>query len=745
MHLKQLVLLLPLVLILGRAAQAQPGFVRADTVKVTVSGDTLKNPWAGGLNFCQFSQIDLNQDGIKDLFVFDRSGNRISTFINHGTPNTVDYTYAPQYIGNFPPLHDWALLQDYNCDGKEDIFSYSDVAGGIKVYKNISTTSTGLQFQLVTPLIYSTYYNPPANNLYVSQVDIPALVDMDDDGDLDILTFWVLGTYVEYHKNLSMETYGTCDSLKFQMKNQCWGYFSENASNNSVNINDSCGSNVPNPQRKAFTNELTKERHTGSTLLSFDTNCDGTKELLLGDVSFSNMVMLYNDGTPVANHIGLQDYNYPSYDTPINVTLFPAAFYLDVNNDGEKDLIVSPNAQNVSENFTSVHYYKDVAAGCQATFSFVKNDLLQDEMIETGEGAYPAWFDYDNDGLKDLFIGNYAYYAPGPDQSMVSLYRNTGTAASPKFDLVTRDYANLNSLGLLAMAPSFGDLDNDGDKDMIIGDYNGHVHYFENIAPSGNTANFVLSQANMTSVTTGHAIDVGSFATPQIIDVDRDGKNDLLIGARSGKLAWYRNTSATSPVFDSITHFFGGVNVTKVNSSTGYSVPMLYDRNGTYNMLVGTESGYLYRYTNIENNLNGTFTKADTTYKNLREGLRTAPAITYLNNDTLPDLVIGNYAGGVSLFMGDIVSGIYDDRKELAFAQLYPNPAADNINIAISSPNAYNAQVIIYSVLGQELKRTTIITNSSSSVDIAGLPAGVYYCRIIVHNSELVKKFIVQH
>lgn len=100
-------------LLLTLAGLAQPGFSRADSITVKEAGNYLEFPWAGGLNFCQFSSIDLNLDGIKDLFVFDRSGNRISTFINNGTPDSVDYTYAPQYRSAFPPrMEHWALLYD---------------------------------------------------------------------------------------------------------------------------------------------------------------------------------------------------------------------------------------------------------------------------------------------------------------------------------------------------------------------------------------------------------------------------------------------------------------------------------------------------------------------------------------------------------------------------------------------------------------------------------------------------------
>ena len=67
--------------------------------------------WAGGINAGQFSEIDLNQDGILDLFVFDREGDKISTYINNGTNGVSDYSYAPEYEDQFPKhLESWVLL-----------------------------------------------------------------------------------------------------------------------------------------------------------------------------------------------------------------------------------------------------------------------------------------------------------------------------------------------------------------------------------------------------------------------------------------------------------------------------------------------------------------------------------------------------------------------------------------------------------------------------------------------------------
>ena len=105
------------------AGKSQLQFFRYDSVEVYEGSQQLLFPWAGGMNFCQFSSIDLDLDGTEDLFVFDRSGNKILTFLNNGTANQVDYSLAPQYVSQFPPLHDWAILRDYNCDGKMDIFT----------------------------------------------------------------------------------------------------------------------------------------------------------------------------------------------------------------------------------------------------------------------------------------------------------------------------------------------------------------------------------------------------------------------------------------------------------------------------------------------------------------------------------------------------------------------------------------------------------------------------------------------
>lgn len=747
------------VFVFYTSLSAQPYFQFYDSIPVKISGSYISNPWAGGLNFVQVSNIDLDIDGKKDVVTFDRSGNKLRTFINNGTVGAVNLTYNPQYESKFPYLHDWVLLVDYNCDGKEDIFAFSDVGVGIKIYKNISSVSTGLQFVLVEDLLQAKY-NPPAatlSNLYITPVDIPAFCDIDNDSDIDIVTFANSSTYIEYHQNQSMELYGTCDSLIFEMANKCWGYAAESAMSNAFTLDDTCIANVSSPELTEENSDLRSPLHSGGSELCLDLDGDGDKEIVVGDLSFNNLTMLTNGGTPTAGHFTAIDLNFPANNastSAANLTIFPAAYYVDMDYDGIKDLIVSPNAPNYSENTNSVVYYKNQGANNFPDFEFVKNNLLQDNMIEVGEGAYPAFFDYDNDGLKDLFVGNYGYFGAS-FQPKIAQFKNIGTATNPEFDLINLDYANLSTTltGVLNMIPAFGDLDADTDADMIIGGFDGKLHYFENTAPIGSTANFVLTEANLKN-SNNRIIDVGDCASPQIVDVDGDGKNDLIVGGRNGKIAYYDNIgSGTTPILamDSISHFWGGVKVNRPTYFIGFSYPFLFKQGGVSKLMTGAESGYLQIYDSIDGNLGGTFTKTDTTYLDIFQGTRTAPNGADINNDGLMDLVVGNYSGGLSFYKGtssfvSITENVIDFN-----AELFPNPTNNSFTIRILSEENKKFILEMYNLMGQ-LISSEKIENNIISVDTQNISQGMYICKVSEidangkkQSGTLNKRLVVQH
>ncbi|HET6992395.1 MAG TPA: VCBS repeat-containing protein, partial [Bacteroidia bacterium] len=554
--------------------------------------------------------------------VFDRTGNKITTYINNGTANQVDYKLAPQYVTRFPLLHDWAILRDYNCDGKMDIFTaYTGASPGISVWENVSTIATGLQFQLVANPIVSDFTPNSTDSirtLWVTNVDIPAIRDVDNDGDLDVLTYDGSGVHVEFHRNMSKENWGVCDSLKFRLQTACWGDFAENTLNANLTLNDSCAA-VPRTHGNSSDNHSPLHNlHNGSCLECINTNNDNDQDILIGDISNQYMTYGKNGGDSAFAKMDSVDTRYPNYDSTLTMFIWNCAFHVDVDNDGNKDLIMCPNASNSSENTKSCWYYHNTGTNSDVRAQFIKDNFLQSDMIECGEGAFPRFFDYDGDGDLDLFIGNYGYFnSSSPYASKIALYKNIGTVNAPSFKLQTDDFANLfaTTSNIVAPVPTFWDLDNDGDKDMLIGDATGKLHYYRK--DPGPADNFVFVSSNY------QGIDVGNYSTPQLVDVDRDGLPDLLIGEQSGNVNYYHNTgTAAAPNFVLTSSFFGSVLVNQVGYITGYSVPYLWDNNGSYTLLVGSERGFLFRYDNIDGNLTGNFTLTDSLYVTSREGLR---------------------------------------------------------------------------------------------------------------------------
>jgi hypothetical protein len=735
---------------------AQPNtylFSRYDSIPVTINSSALDFPWAGGLNYSQFSNIDLNFDGNNDLFIFDRTGNKTLTFLHSGVSGAADFQYAPEYEAQFPNMTNWALLVDYNCDGLPDIFTNSP--GGIRIFKNTSSISTGISFVMVENLLYSYFYSGMVN-LYVSSVDLPAITDVDNDGDVDILTFGLVGSKLEYHKNLSVESGFGCDSLHFRLKNDCWGNFSESITNNELTLHDTCATTISSPEMdftpvsfiedvKYDSIEMGGIRHSGSCLIAFDNNGINSKDLLLGDISAKSLVYAENGGvSPNLNSsMVAQDTLFPSYDIPINIKTMACPFSVDVNNDGNLDLIVTPQSTAVSENANGVAYYQNDSITTFPDFNFQTSNLFQIDMIERGEGALPVLFDYDGDGLLDLLVSNYGFFNASTDTytSKLGLFRNNGSATQPSFIQINDNFENLSvTMNDFSLHPAFGDLNNDGDGDMLVGGYNGTLYYFENIAGVGNPADFVLSQANLTD-NTAAIIDIGQYSTPFLKDLDRDGDNDLLIGERNGNINYYENIGTASVFsFRFRTDTLGGIKVNQAGYVTGFSVPAVYDDNGKYQLIIGSQTGYVHHYDSIENNILGSYRQVDTTLLGYPHGIRSGVALADINNDGEMDIFTGNYRGGLSFFKGDANGTIGMKEEVLSQINIYPNPASNLIYFE------FNENQMIEMKLS-DLSGRLIFENQIFNgylLDIHNLAKGIYFVTMQYDSKTITKKIIKQ-
>ena len=755
------------------------GFEKKYNIAVIDSnGNTFTNPWAGGLNACQFGEIDLDGDGTRDLVIFDRNGNRTLTYKNLGLPGEISYQFKPELTDKLPHFDDWVIFADYNMDGLNDIFAYSKGYAGVKVYKNMGTGAN--QFELVVFPYLRSDYGSGYVNILVTYADYPAIYDIDNDGDLDLLTFWGMGSFVEYHKNQSMEKYGNADSLDFKKVDNCWGSFAESEESNIIYL-DTCfemdnrflvppppqgsrklsgGGGLLSPGSNSKTHPaLSKinqnhpptehgrpgDRHTGSTFMVFDENGDGLDDLLLGDVDYSSPALLINGGTGEDAFMISHTFTFPDYDVPIDLVSFPLMSFLDLNNDNIRDLIISTFDPSLvkSRNLDNIWFYENAGEEGQPVFQLQQKNLFQEEMLDFGAGSTPLFFDYNSDGLVDIVVSNFGYFDSsyhGPAynlycnyRSQLALLKNIGTPGNPSFKLIDRNYANLPSYfsqdePLFAACPTFGDLDGDNDDDMLVGNSDGSLHAFENIAQPGNPAEFILVEYNYQN------IDAGYYSAPQLFDMDEDGLQDLVIGKRNGTISYYRNSGTSAdPVFTYITDSLGQVDVRNPNLSIfGYCAPHFFrDINSEIYLFAGSEFGDIFYYSGIKNNLDGEFKLIMKNYLWIDEGLRSAVAVGNLNNDGYPDMIVGNYSGGLSYFDGTTAppAGFGDWGKTSEF-YLYPNPATNFIVINSTDPEKYkHLSFSIFNITGRKVMEIDQL-HQNKKIEISKLKKGIYFVKI---------------
>lgn len=735
-----------IVISCSQGAMAQFGFEYDPSIPVIRNGVPLIMPWAGGLNYTQVSDFDYDFDGDMDLLLFDRSNNNLRVLTQENSGGQPYYQLAYNAVNNFPAdIRYRGMMVDYDGDGRKDLWTYG--ISGIKVYRNVGDATNGLQWILASDLVYTQYTNG-SSQLYVSSSDVPAIIDVDGDGDIDVLTFHQGGEHVEYHQNQSMELYGIPDSLIYELKNECWGKFKEDFNTNVIELNDPnspcVGGNIPNPLRTGESNNIISEKkHSGSTLLALDLDNSGVLDLIIGDVSYPTMTKLLNGGTaPNTNSAMIsQDNFYPSSTTPINLQLFPAAYYVDVDFDGIKDLIATPSARNVSENESSVRFYKNLGTNSNPNFIFSSPNYFQKEMIEHGTGSIPVLFDVNEDGLKDLLVANVFRYIPTLDkESTIAYYRNTGTASAPQYTYIDYNYLDLDQQNFgLRSVPTFGDLDADGDEDLILGIEDGTLVYYQNNS-TGSGAVFGAPQINFTD-NLGTIIDVDGLAHPQLFDLDNDNLLDLIVGTRNGRIAYYRNVgTATTPSFSLENSALGSIDLTNGNPNV-FITPHFMRINDTTHLFAGSVEGKLYYFDSIDSHLapGDTFHLVSPHYLGINVESYSSFFVDDIDNDGNLNMYVGQDLGGLYHFEADPNSSVsLTELKELQVA-LYPNPGTTSFTVTASQETL--ERVILMDMNGREIQNFQP-KSASVQIETETLARGTYMVYIETATSRTVRKWV---
>jgi len=140
--------------------------------------------------------------------------------------------------------------------------------------------------------------------------------------------------------------------------------------------------------------------------------------------------------------------------------------------------------------------------------------------------------DWNNDGLKDLLVGDYSGH--------VSYFRNVGSLGNP---ILTFDsYISVNGSPLQVdtdATPWVNDWNEDGLKDLLVGSADGRIRLYIN---EGSDATPFFYTTGFVVLASGDTLDAGSRSSPVVVDLDGDGAKDLISGNINGVPLYFRNT-----------------------------------------------------------------------------------------------------------------------------------------------------------------------------------------------------------
>ncbi len=710
---------------------AQFSYRLDNSVTVIQGNDTLYNAWAGGFNAGQFNTLDVDGDNVEDVVLYDRMAGRILVFVRRGNR----LVHAPAYECFFPSnITNYVLLRDYNADGKKDLFT-GDVLG-IKVFKNVTPQGQPPAWQQI---LFNTGFGTKSSvllttgfsgkvNLQQNVDDMPAFRDADGDGDLDIFCArYPTGNTIEFHKNLGIERFGTADSLDFERITQTWGEVTE----------CSCGAFAFNAEPCNATSGRT-EHAGGKSLEVTDVSGDGHPDLLFSEAECNRIFLLENHGTlqdPVISTAAPYPLTNPVYIFP-----YPSVYAEDVDADGITDLIATSNTYRrdyLYSNFReSIFYYRNTGTSQAPVLELVRPNFLQHTMIDAGDNAVPAFMDLDGDGDQDLLLGHFGY----DGRASLICFENTGTRQQPVFRYVTDDYAFLSLYNFTNIKPAFADMNGDKRPDLVFSATQGattNLYYLPNTASAGLAVNSLDIQSLNFSLF--------SSENASVIDVNADGKPDVLLGKSNGALQYWQNTGTyAAPAFTLTDDAWLGLSPSVIRQYLACAEGDL-DADGLSDLVLGDQSGKLLIVPNFREAVSAgnlqeiVYNPLTQLYQAPNLGGRLWPAVVNLFGTDRPQIVAGTITGGLVMLTPENTSTLPEEPQ----IDIYPNPVVAGNTLQIRLDRRGSLQ--LFTVLGQPVGQVIGLEPFRLyHYHTSAHEPGLYIARFIIEGKKYARRILVR-
>ncbi len=544
--------------------------------------------------------VDIDNDGDMDLFAGNIDGT-VKFYQNNGNASAANFV-AADGVSVINPLAGFDVgasaapaFADIDNDGDLDLF-VGELTGTVKFYQN-NGTAYAPSFVAADEV---TVFNPMYGlSVTAGNGARPTLVDIDNDGDLDLFAGEGTGTVKLFRNN------GNANTPNFTA--------------------DAAGNPLAMIDLVSWSNPTFADIDNDGDFDAFVGNSSGVK-FYRNDGTVSTPSFVAANGVSIINPL--------AGASPNN----PAPFFSDIDNDGDLDAFIS------SSDGTLGFYRND---GTASVPNFVSASSGETAGLDVGWYSRPAFTDIDNDGDLDLFVG-----ASG---GTVNFYRNDGTTSTPNF--VAADGSTIiNPLAGISVYyyanPAFADIDNDGDLDLFVGEYGHSVKFYRNVG----TPSSPLFSADAAGNPLAAVYVPNRNAYPAFADIDRDGDLDVFVGEYYSTIKFYRNDGTASTP-----NFVAADGVTVINplagvfSDNGDPTFVDIDGDGDLDAFMGENLGTVKFYQNNGNAYLPNFVAADgTTVINPLAGFgvgnAASPAFADIDYDGDLDAFVGNELGKVRFF-----------------------------------------------------------------------------------------------